>query len=205
TTGTTIRVWYGQTFQDSDGIDVIAGNGTTGFYFEAACTIDGSGIIHVPSITIKATLNARNPLPQSIQCYARLFSNGTPRDVIFGGSGVPTGWVIPSTTPTTYADLNLYNQASVLANPPQTYMTAAQVTAYFATLNPAPDASDVTKGITKLSVAPNVATNPIAYGSNDPNVTVSTTTSQNASIAQSAALSNSTNISSLTTTANSKI
>lgn len=171
TTATTIRVWYSQSFLDSNGVAVQAGNGTTGFYLEADCTF-ASGVVTVPSLTIKATLDAENPNPSGIQCFARLFSNGTPKAMVFAGSGVPTGWVIPAITPTTYEDLNLYNQATVLANPPQTFWTAAQTQQYFASLDPAPDASDVVKGITKLSVAPAVATNPIAVGANDTAVLV---------------------------------
>lgn len=185
-TGTTIRIWYGQSFLDSDGVtQVQGGNGTTGFYIEEDCTIDGDGIIHVPALTIKSTLNADDPNPQSIQCFAQLFSNGVPKAVIFGGSGVPTGWVIPETTPTNYGQLNLYNQATVSANPPLTFWTASQVQEYFTTLGP----------VTSITVSTNASTAASAAASNSTNI----------STADSKAVSDSVVISSLTTTSDSKI
>lgn len=196
TTGTELRVWYSRSFIDSDGVSVQGGNGTTGFYVAAACTVSTS--ISIASFSVRTTLDAEDPAPQSIQVYARLFSNNQPKAWIFAGDGAPNGWVIPNPTPAssmTYEELAIYNQATVLANPPQTFWTAAETQAYFNSLSPASDASDVTKGITYLSVAPTVAASPIAYGANDTNVTTSTTTSQDKSTAGSAATSNSANIS----------
>lgn len=57
----------------------------------------------------------------------------------------------------------------------------------------APDASDVTKGIAKLSVAPAVPTNPIAIGSNDPQLTNIPSTGQKAALAGSAGTPSDTN------------
>lgn len=170
TTGTTLRIWYGRTFQDSEGIDIQGGNGTAGFYVSSACTVV-SGQITAANCQIWTTIDANDPAPQSIQCFARFFSNGTPKDWLFQGAGTPNGWIIynpdPATT-ITFAALQLLNQAPYIQNPPQTFLTSAEVLALieqvagdfdFATVNSA--------GITRLSVAPALANVPIAVGTND--------------------------------------
>lgn len=172
-TNTRLRIWYGQSFIDSDGIAVQWGNGSTGFYVTVNCTVT-DGEISIPSFFIRTTLDAQATTPQSIQCFARLYSNNAPKAWIFSGDSVtPNGWVIPNPAPLTtmtYEQLALYNQTFVIVNPPTTFWTAAQVQQYFDTLSPAPNASDITKGITKLSVAPVSAVNPIAVGDNDPRI-----------------------------------
>jgi hypothetical protein len=170
TSGTALRVWYNRSFIDSEGTSVQGGNGTTGFYLSVSCTIT-SGVLLIPSFQIKTTLDAEDPSPQSIQCFARLYSNNTPKAWIFSGDSAPTGWVIPNPTPLTSMtneQLALYNQATVLANPPQTFWTAAETQQYFDTLVPSPDASSVTKGISYLDYDPDTPAPPRAVGSNSP-------------------------------------
>lgn len=168
TTRTVLRVWYGQSFTDSDGVFVESGNGSSGFYIPVACTIV-DGTIHVPSFELRTTVDAESVNPQSIQCFARLYSSNSPRAWVFSQSDTPNGWIIPNPTPLTsmtIEQLALVNATTVLENPPLTFWTAAQVQQYFDTLSPAPFASDVTAGITFLDVAPVSALHPEAVGSN---------------------------------------
>jgi hypothetical protein len=170
--GTRLRVWYNRSFVDSDGVSVQGGSGNTGFFVSVVCSVAGN-VVSVPSFAVRSTLDAQDPNPSSIQCFARLYSGGVAKAQIFAFAGTPTGWVIPNPVPATsmtYRQLAIYNQSPSLVNPPLTFLTAQQVQEYFNSLNPAPDASDVTKGLTKLTVPPVVAGNPIAFGANDPNV-----------------------------------
>lgn len=212
----TLRISYNQDFLDVNDLPVLGAS--KNFYVECPCSVS-AGIITVGATDIFTTLDANVQNPQAINCTGRFFSGNAGKDYLF------SQWVVPSEAEypggvITFAQLTIYNTgANTLANPPSTYLTEAETIAYFSTLSPAQDASATIKGITKLSVAPAVAIEPIAYGANDPNVTVSTTTSQEKSIASSAATSNSVNISvadskavsdsvvisSLTTTSNSKI
>lgn len=168
---TELRVWYGRSFLDSDGVSVQNGNGTTGFYIAVPVTVTSD--LSIASFFLRSTLDAIDPAPQSIQCFARLFSNNTPKAWIFAGNDTSSGWAIPNPTPLTtmtYGQLAIYNQTTVLANPAFTTWSASQIQAYFDSLSPAPNASDITKGITELSVAPANALTPIAVGNNDPRV-----------------------------------
>lgn len=171
-TGLQMRLWYLQTFIDVNGETVLVNtsSGKIGPYIPFDCTIT-SGIVSVLAENIFTTIDANVQNPQSIQCCARLFSNGSPKDWVWNQ------WVIPSEAEypggvITKEQLTIYNEGSnTLANPPSTYLTTAQTIAYFATLDGGgADASALVKGITKLSVAPISATNPIALGQNDPAV-----------------------------------
>lgn len=171
--GTVLRVWYSRNFQASDTTDVQGGNGSTGFYKSIACTVT-SGNVTCPSFTLQTTIDANDPAPQSIQCFARLYSNNTPKDWLFSGAGTPTGWIIYNPTPATsltFAQLQILNQAPYLANPPQTFLTTAQILALLEQTAGDFDLANATRfGITKLSVDPVSALNPIAVGDNDPRI-----------------------------------
>lgn len=208
----TLRLWYNQDFIDVDNIPVLAGPKT--FYIEFDCSI-ASSVITVPTKDIYTTLDANVQNPQSINCSAQFFVGNSGKEYLF------TQWVIPAeaTYPggsITFAQLAAYNDGSnTLANAPATYMTTAQVAAYFAALDPAPDAATNVKGIGFVSVAPVAAGSPIFLGQNDPAVASSgnvstansriTSNSQNISVADSKAVSDSVVISSLTTTTNSQV
>lgn len=173
-TGTTceLRLWYAQSFIDSTGVPVSRGTATTGFRITVDCTIV-SGVVHVPSFVVWSTLDAISQSPQSIQINAVFYSaRGSSTGINpFAQIDTPASWVVPNPTPLTtmtFEQWTIYNATTVLANAPQTFWTAAQTQAYFDSLDPAPDASDVTKGITKLDVAPDSATNPVAVGINSP-------------------------------------
>jgi hypothetical protein len=165
----TVRWWYGRGFIDSSTVSVQGGNGASGFYITSICTVDGNGIITVPSTSIYSTLDAIDPAPQSIQFFGRLYSGNTPRQWITAFNSTPTGWVVQNPTPLsalTFEELVLENQSIVLANPPQTFWTIAQTQAYIASQGTSPLASDVVFGRTKLDIAPTSAINPVAVGAN---------------------------------------
>lgn len=167
-----LRIWYSRSFIDSDGTAV---NGGPGFYKSITCTIS-SGVVTVPS-TVDAlftTLDAEDPHPQTIAVRARFYirNNTQAADWVFSGNGTSdSGWVIYNPDPltsVTYEQLALYNQSFYIVNPNQDFWTSQQVIEYVNTqFGQNANASDVIKGITKLSVAPTLSTNPIAVGKND--------------------------------------
>jgi len=171
TNNTTLRVWYSQTYQDSDGVQVQGGTGATGFYLSVTCTVV-DGEVTVPAFSLRTTVDANDPNPQSIQCFARFFSGNTPRDWLFSGAGTPTGWIIYNPNPATswtFAQLQLLNQTSYLANPPQTFPTTQEMIDYVqSVIGSTGYASAVNLGSTYLDVAPAVSTHPEAVGSNSP-------------------------------------
>ena len=170
----TLRWWYNRDFLDVNDASVIGGS--QNFFIEFACTIT-AGVITVASGNIFTTLDANVQNPTTVQCSAQFFSGSTPKDFLF------TNWVVPSESAypggvILFDQLTIYNTgANTLANPPTTYFTQAATLAYFNTLVPAStDASALVKGVTKLSVAPVSATDPIALGQNDPAVVTLTDT-----------------------------
>jgi hypothetical protein len=165
-----VRWYYNRGFIDSSTVFVQGGNGQSGFYITSTCTVDGSGIITVPSTNLFSTLDAIDPAPQSIQIFGRLYSNNSPKQWITAYSSTPQGWVVQDETPITYEDLVLQNQAIVLANAPAIFPTFAQMIAYIDSLTPTPLASDVVIGRTRLSFAPVDALDPVALAENDPRV-----------------------------------
>lgn len=209
----TLRLWYNQDFLDVDNVPVLAG--PKNFYIEFDCSLSG-GVITVTTENIYTTLDANVQNPQSINCSAQFYVGSSGKEYLFTQWVIPTEAEYPGGT-ITFAQLSIYNNgANTLANAPPTYLTEAQTIAYFATLDGGgADASALIKGITKLSVAPAVAANPIAYGANDTNVATSSTVSAtnsavgsssiNISVADSKAVSDSVVISSLTTTTNSSV
>jgi hypothetical protein len=185
---TFLRVWYNRTFQDSDGRTVVGGNGSTGFYIISPCTVDENGIT-ADALNFWTTVDANDAAPQSIQCFARFFSNNTPKDWLFNGASTPLGWVVYNPDPLTtwtLAQLQLLNQTSYLANPPQDYPTTQEMIDYVNSIQYA-NAGVNTKGITKLSVAPISSTNPIALGANDPRVLEEISLSRYSTLALAAA------------------
>jgi hypothetical protein len=164
--GLEMRLWYNPGFLDVNDETVQAGNGSTGFYIPFTCTV-ASSIVTVQGTDIFTTLDANVQSPQSIQVFARLFSNGSPKDWVF------TGWVIPSEAAypggsITLAQLTIYNEgANTLANPPTTYLTAAETAALIsASIGATSYASSTHLGSTYLDIDPIVSTHPEALGSN---------------------------------------
>ena len=144
-TGTELRVWYSRSFLDSDGQSVQGGTGTSGFYVSSPCTFVGN-VLSVAAFTFWTTVDAQDPNPQSIQCFAQLFSNNAIKQAVFTQNGTPTGWVVYNPDPATvwtFERLALLNQASYLAYPPQTFPTTQEMINYVNSLVPAPNASEI--------------------------------------------------------------
>lgn len=166
-----LRTWYANgrsSFLSVDGETVQTGNGSSGFYIAADCSI-ASQIITVPATDIFTTLDAQTASPQSIQVFGRLFQRNAPKQWVF------SSWVIPGKNSypggvITFEQLTIWNEGNIIVNPPDTYWTQQEIVNYFNTLSPAPDASALVKGVTKLSIAPVSAVNPIAVGDNDPRI-----------------------------------
>lgn len=161
-------------FLDVDDVYVLPGGSQPNdFFIEAACTVT-AGVVTVEAFDLYTTLDAQIATPQSIQTYARFYSGNTPKDWLW------TQWFIPSEAEypggvITFPQLVIENKGNQVINPPVVYWTSAQVKSYFNTLTTNNNASALVKGITKLSVAPASATNPIAYGINDPHLPTVTT------------------------------
>jgi hypothetical protein len=169
TTGTTLRVWYNRSFQDSSGTTIIGGNGSSGFYIVAPCTVT-SNEITADSFQFWTTVDALDPNPQSIQCFARFYSNNTPKDWLFYGAGTPLGWIVYNPNPLTswtFAQLQLLNQNPYLANPPQTFPTTQEMIDYVNSVIGATSYASVSHlGSVYLDVPADVSTVPRVVGSN---------------------------------------
>lgn len=160
-----LRVFYtgspGSNFIDADG-SVVPYGSATNLYLPVTCTVS-AGEVNIPSFDLSATDNSSNI---SAQATAQFFVNGAPSTFLF------TGWIITSTlgASISYNSLYTYNLSAQLAYILDTlYLTAPQVAALIAsTAGAFLNASATVKGISKLSVAPLSATNPIAVGDNDP-------------------------------------
>lgn len=173
-TGTiTMRVYYsgcaGSGFLDSNGVFVACGSATGNFYASVPVTLVGSTLT-VSSFTLPSTDDSSQ---NNVVATARFFTNSTQRDLLF------SNYVITNTlgSSISFAQLYTYNQAVTLPNPQSsTYLTAPQVAALITqSAGSLTNASQTIKGITKLSVDPVSATDPIALGVNDRRVPTSLT------------------------------
>lgn len=157
----TLRIKYSANFTDSTGQQVLRG-----LYQDVPCTV-AAGVLTVPPFTLITTNDAQvNPL---VTCSAQFIdSNQTPRDWLFQGFSIPQ-----SLTPTaTIAALQVYNQGKGLVLPPDFYLSRDETTqlvlALLASVGVLADAALATKGITFLSIDPDILTIPRAWGTNDP-------------------------------------
>jgi hypothetical protein len=127
----TLRCWYNQGFLDSSGQAVAPGTSTTGTQIRSVATVSG-GFITFDPVVLYSTLDAEVPNPQSIQIACQLFKNNTALNVYpFQQNGTPSFWIIPDDLGATisFEEWTIVNQRIVLANPPLTFYTAAQVDA----------------------------------------------------------------------------
>lgn len=108
----TLRGFYSQRFQDSDGILVVMpGNGIQGFYYEWDCTLDGDGNIVIPEMVIRTT----NGVDVSTSLFTgQLFVDENPGQIVFGFPTGP-GWIIPASfgSSTAWDQLDIFNQGQV--------------------------------------------------------------------------------------------
>ena len=163
------RGWYTNSFVAADGVTPVeGGNGQSGFYYSYDCTINEAGNVVIPEIEVQPTTGS-NP---TAGFFGAIFVNGAFERMIFGVPQATAGWQIPtSPTTTTFGALALYNAAVQLLYPPMTYATYEQV--LLAIQEFAGNflyAAVGINGIGQPSVAPDVASEPIFWGVNDPAV-----------------------------------
>lgn len=159
----SLRIYYtgcaGTNFLDSIGNVVQCGNvgSSTGFYKEITVT-NTSGTLNIPAFTIPSTDDSSQP---TVLAHGVFFVNNARRDNLF------TNWIITNTLGSGVSFAQLYNyQPGAIPLPlPSTYLTAAEISALINSVAFA-NASDVVKGITKLNVAPQTPTAPVAVGTN---------------------------------------
>lgn len=194
--GTTakLRRYYLANWQDQDGTLHLAGTPgiSTDSFDEIDCTLVDH-LLSAPSFEAAVTLfNGASPLAR--ETWQLWDEGGTARDLI------AENWFIPlSPNPTSREILQIANQGQSLAWPPNIYLGELGVQQLIDAQVPAPDAGAATKGITKLSVAPVIAGDPIALGQNDPILTTPVSTADSkavsagtrASVADSKAVSDS--------------
>jgi hypothetical protein len=165
----TFRGWYTNSFVASDGVTPVeGGNGLTGFYYEETCSLNDDGFPVIPALDIQPTTGS-NPTAGFL---GALFVNGAFNRMIFGQPAATAGWQIPtSPSVTTFGALALYNAAVQLLYPPVTYATYEQVLlAIQEFAGNFQYAAVGINGITSLSAAPVVASEPIALSPTDPTV-----------------------------------
>lgn len=163
-----LRAWYSNTFLASDGVtSVQSGNGQSGFYYNIECSINGDGNLVIPAFDVQAT-TASNP---TALFTGQLFVNGAPDRVIFGTGS--NGWPIPTIygDVVTYDELARYAGTIFLVYPPLSFFTATEVIEEIRRLaGNFMYAAVGVNGIGQPSVAPDVASEPIFFGVNDPAV-----------------------------------
>lgn len=157
-----LRLYASQNWTDSAGNPYIGGS-HAGWFQEISLSVSGTTIT-VPTFSTVSTLDALDYPMTTIDgvIYDHL---NTRREVLF------SGWSIPTNTPTTWAQLQIFNLGSLLVQAPDFYLNRQEtidlINSIAGTLN---DASTIVKGRTMLSVAPAVPSSPIAVGDNDPRV-----------------------------------
>ncbi len=132
-----LRLWYNQGFLDSSGQAVAPGTSTNGTQLRSDATVAG-GFITFDPFTVYSTLDAEVPAPQSVQIACQLFKGNTALPIYpFQQNGTPGFWIVPDDLGATisFEEWTIANQRIVLANPPLTFYTAAQVDALIETNN----------------------------------------------------------------------
>lgn len=162
-----LRGWYSRSYVAPDGITgVEGGNSQTGFYYSWTPTLSG-GLLNIPDLEVQATVGS-NP---TASFFLELFVDGSAVQQIIPNNNVSSGWQIPLSYGSTisFDELATYNRAKRLVYPPNTYFTADQTIAEILRLAGSQAyATTSVAGITRLSVAPEDASVPIAVGDNDP-------------------------------------
>lgn len=176
-----VRGWYSRDYISIDGVTPIFGNTSNGeqgpYYFSTTPTLNGSGNLVVPAHIVQITVGA-NP---TANYFEGLWVNGAFSQYLMPNTQGATGWQIPSVygDPIAYDEIATYNRAKRLVYAPDTYFTADETIAEIRRL--AGDqayAAVGVNGITSISVAPVLASLPIAVGDNDPRVSDASTTNK---------------------------
>jgi hypothetical protein len=166
-----VRAFYTRSFIASDAVTPVFGNnsnGAFGPYYSITPTLNGSGDLVVPAHVVQPTTES-NPTGSYIE---QLWVNGAFSQTLMPNTGAGSGWQIPTVygDPIAYDEIATYNRAKRLLYPPATYFTADQTIEEIRRIAGDFDyAGFEINGITSLSVAPVVASEPIAVGVNDPN------------------------------------
>lgn len=114
----TIRLYASLMWTDSAGTPHVGGSHEK-WYQDIACTVAGT-VVTVPQFVTQSTLDALDY--PTVTITAVLFDHlGARRQVLF------SGWSIPTTTPTTWAALKIFNMAQSLVLPPDFYLNRQQV------------------------------------------------------------------------------
>lgn len=164
-----LRIWFSQTFVDSNGVPVLGGAPGSGPSFKVVnCTLNPSTkVLTVPAFVLPSTNDSSLP---NVRVTGLIYDSIGARIITLF-----SGWIVPTQlgVTTTYDAWNAYNGASPI-QPLPTYPTTDQL---ISIINEAiagaglPDASNTTKGMVKLTIAAAVPTNPLAVGDNDTRMT----------------------------------
>lgn len=164
-----LRWYYSRSFLSSEGTQVNWGTGKRGFYIPVPCSIaDGLISVDLDSI-LWTTDDAQDPSPSSISISAGLYTSTGQliQQLTIAGKAQ---WTVPSSQvpTTTWEIFSNFNQAATLANPPQTFYTAAVVDRQIdASFDTHPAAED-DLGTVLLSVPADIPASPVVWGANDP-------------------------------------
>lgn len=164
-----LRWYYSRPFLSSEGTQVNWGTGKRGFYIPVPCSI-ADGLISVDQDSILWTTDdAQDPSPSSIAISAGLY---TPTGQLIQQLTIAgkAQWTVPSSQvpTTTWEIFSNFNQAVTLANPPQTFYTAAVVDRQIDASFDTHPASDAELGTVLLSVPADIPASPVVWGANDP-------------------------------------
>lgn len=165
-TSATLRIWANQSFVDSAGNFILGGGvGNLSSVNKSVTCVVVAGVVTIPGITLTSTTDSLdNP---TVTWTAKLYDqNGTPRDTFLANFRLPA-----SITPTTWADIRLYN-ISVPKVPPLSFYTTDQFNFILSRVfNTATKLNESTFGVGKSRTAPQDAANPTVIEVSDPVVT----------------------------------
>lgn len=164
------RGWYTNSFVAADGVTPVeGGNGQSGFFYQYDCTINDDGNVVIPAIEIQPTTES-NP---TAGFFGALFVNGSPTQMIIGTPQATAGWQIPTIYGSTmnFGQLALYNAAVQILFASNSFFTQNQTILEIQLLaGQFLYAAVGINGIGQPSIAPDVASEPIFWGVNDPAV-----------------------------------
>lgn len=167
-TNYSLRLWYNIGFLDSSGQAVQSGTATTGTQFRFDAVVAGGQITFDP-LSVYSTLDALVPTPQSILISCQVFRGNSGLPIYpFNQIGTPSQWIVPDDLGSSinFEEWTIANQRIVLANPPQTFYTAAEVDALIHAVTYQP-ASTTQLGIVTVSSTPTNPLIPIAVEKTD--------------------------------------
>lgn len=173
-----VRGWFSRDFISADGVTPVAGNaysGEQGPYYVIGASLNGSGNLVVAAHDIQAT-TLSNPTGNY---FEGLWVDSAFVRYLMPNTEGASGWQIPTIYGPVIAfdEIATYNRARRLLSRSDTYFTADEtITEILRLAGNFMYAGVGINGITSLSVAPAVASLPIAVGINDPRVSRGTGT-----------------------------